>query len=165
VETMSFRTPKNLSLFDLDAQELTVAVTKMVSARKSRASVLMMAEFARRHIERATNWGRIINLSTAGADRLPSEIAYGASKFRAGELHPKCRNRTREVWGDSKHCFAGPGADRMDYGRPGTGDLVHIPLGRIGSPEDVADVVVFLASTQARWLTGQRIYVRGGHGM
>ncbi len=37
------------------------------------------------------------------------------------------------------------------------------PLGRIGQPEDVADVIVFLASGQARWLTGQLIYVGGGH--
>jgi 3-oxoacyl-[acyl-carrier protein] reductase len=43
--------------------------------------------------------------------------------------------------------------------------LPTIPLGRTGDPEDVADVVVFLASHQARWVTGQRIYVGGGHGM
>ncbi|MGD8793574.1 MAG: SDR family oxidoreductase, partial [Anaerolineae bacterium] len=36
------------------------------------------------------------------------------------------------------------------------------PLGRVGAPEDVADVVVFLASEQARWVTGQLIYVGGG---
>jgi len=40
-----------------------------------------------------------------------------------------------------------------------------IPLGRIGQPEDVADVIVFLASEQARWLTGQCLYVGGGHRM
>jgi 3-oxoacyl-[acyl-carrier protein] reductase len=36
------------------------------------------------------------------------------------------------------------------------------PLGRVGAPEDIADVVVFLASEQARWLTGQLLYVGGG---
>jgi 3-oxoacyl-[acyl-carrier protein] reductase len=36
------------------------------------------------------------------------------------------------------------------------------PLGRVGQPDDVADVIVFLASEQARWLTGQLIYVGGG---
>lgn len=40
-----------------------------------------------------------------------------------------------------------------------------IPLGRIGTPEEVADVIVFLASDQARWVTGQTIFVGGGHGM
>jgi 3-oxoacyl-[acyl-carrier protein] reductase len=38
-----------------------------------------------------------------------------------------------------------------------------IPLGRMGRPDDVADVVVFLASEQARWVTGQRLFVGGGH--
>ena len=37
-----------------------------------------------------------------------------------------------------------------------------IPLGRVGKPEDVADVIVFLASEQAHWLTGQLLYVGGG---
>lgn len=37
------------------------------------------------------------------------------------------------------------------------------PLSRIGKPNDVADVIVFLASDQARWLTGQLLYVGGGN--
>ena len=36
------------------------------------------------------------------------------------------------------------------------------PLRRVGEPSDVAEVVVFLASEQARWLTGQLLYVGGG---
>ena len=36
------------------------------------------------------------------------------------------------------------------------------PLRRIGRPEDVADVIVFLASEQAHWVTGQLLYVGGG---
>lgn len=36
------------------------------------------------------------------------------------------------------------------------------PLGRLGQPEDVADVVTFLASEQARWITGQNIQAGGG---
>lgn len=38
-----------------------------------------------------------------------------------------------------------------------------IPLRRVGEPADIADVIVFLASDQARWLTGQVIKVSGGH--
>ena len=41
--------------------------------------------------------------------------------------------------------------------------VATIPLGRMGRPDDVADVVVFLASEQARWVTGQRLFVGGGH--
>lgn len=49
-------------------------------AVNSRAVALMMAEFARRHIERGARWGRIINVSTDGASGFRSEVSYGASK-------------------------------------------------------------------------------------
>ncbi len=39
---------------------------------------------------------------------------------------------------------------------------METPLGRVGAPEDVADVIVCLASEPARWLTGQLLYVGGG---
>ncbi len=40
--------------------------------------------------------------------------------------------------------------------------LKSIPFGRLGAPEEVADVVLFLASPLARWVTGQTIIVDGG---
>lgn len=40
--------------------------------------------------------------------------------------------------------------------------LAQIPFGRFGTPEEVADVIVFLASVRARWITGQTITVDGG---
>lgn len=40
-----------------------------------------------------------------------------------------------------------------------------IALRRVGQPADVADVIVFLASDQARWVTGQVLTVHGGHRM
>lgn len=40
--------------------------------------------------------------------------------------------------------------------------LAGIPFGRLGAPEEVADVVMFLASPLARWVTGQTIVVDGG---
>lgn len=38
----------------------------------------------------------------------------------------------------------------------------HVPLGRAGTPEEVAAVVAFLASDDASYITGQTIYVCGG---
>ena len=40
-----------------------------------------------------------------------------------------------------------------------------IPMNRIGKPNDIANAVVFLASEQASWITGQVIYVNGGKGL
>ena len=38
-----------------------------------------------------------------------------------------------------------------------------VPLGRLGTPEDVANSVVFLASPAASWITGQTLLVNGGN--
>jgi L-rhamnose 1-dehydrogenase len=41
--------------------------------------------------------------------------------------------------------------------------LGHTPLGTFGKPEDVADLVAFLASDRADWITGSRLVVDGGY--
>ena len=57
-----------------------------------------------------------------------------------------------------------PGPIQTGYISPGQEAEIATgtPLGRVGQPEDVADVIVFLASQQAHWLTGQLLYVGGG---
>jgi 3-oxoacyl-[acyl-carrier protein] reductase len=39
------------------------------------------------------------------------------------------------------------------------------PLGRVGEPEDIADVCLFLASDEGRWVTGQTLIASGGLGL
>jgi 3-oxoacyl-[acyl-carrier protein] reductase len=131
----------------------------------TRAPALLMAEFARRQIERGAGWGRIVNVSTAGAYCFPSEISYGASKLA---LEGYTRSAAAELgrWGITVNAVSlGPvqtGWITPELER----EILHtIPMGKIGSPEDVADVIVFLASEQASWVTGQKLYVGGGHGM
>jgi len=131
----------------------------------TRAPALLIAEFARRHIRRDAHWGRIINVSTAGAECFPSEISYGASKYA---LESYARSAAAEL-GKFGICVnvvsLGPVQTGWITPELERAILPTIPLGRIGKPEEVADVIVFLASEQARWLTAQRIYVGGGHGM
>ncbi len=43
------------------------------------------------------------------------------------------------------------------------GTAATIPFARLGQPDDITDVVVFLASEQGRWLTGQVLNAGGGH--
>jgi 3-oxoacyl-[acyl-carrier protein] reductase len=40
--------------------------------------------------------------------------------------------------------------------------ISQTPLGRIGQPNDIADVAVFLASDEARWITGALLQAGGG---
>ena len=43
--------------------------------------------------------------------------------------------------------------------------LEEIPLGRVGQPEDVANVVTFLASDMSSYMTGAIVEINGGRGM
>ena len=40
--------------------------------------------------------------------------------------------------------------------------IARTPLGRVGTPADIASVAVFLASEEARWVTGESLAVSGG---
>lgn len=134
-------------------------------AINSLAVALMMAEFARRHIERDATWGRIINISTDGASCFPSEISYGASKH-ALESYSQAGAVELGPYGTTVNVVS-PGPVQTGYITPELEqtEIPRIPLRRVGQPEDVADVIVFLASEQARWVTEQLIYVGGGHVM
>jgi 3-oxoacyl-[acyl-carrier protein] reductase len=129
----------------------------------SRVVALLMAEYARRHVSRGAVWGRVVNISTDGADCFPGEVSYGASK---AALESYSRSAAVELgqYGITVNVVA-PGPIQTGW-IPADAEqpiVRHIPLGRMGRPEDVADVVVFLTSEQARWLTGQRLFVGGGH--
>jgi 3-oxoacyl-[acyl-carrier protein] reductase len=132
-------------------------------AVNSRAVALLMAEYARRHVSRGAVWGRVVNISTDGADCFPGEVSYGASK---AALESYSRSAAVELgqYGITVNIVA-PGPIQTGW-IPADAEqsiVADIPLGRMGRPDDVADVVVFLASEQARWLTGQRFFVGGGH--
>ena len=134
-------------------------------AVNSRAVALLMAEFARRHIAAGRRWGRIINVSTDGASGHAGAISYGASKH-ALESYSRAAAQELGPYGITVNIVA-PGPIQTGWMSP---ELVSqaaavTPLGRVGQPEDVADAIVLLASEQARWLTGQLLYVGGGHRM
>ena len=132
-------------------------------AVNSLAPALLMAEYARRHVHRGADWGRIVNISTDAADCFPGEVSYGASK---AALESYSRSAAVELgqYGITVTLVA-PGPIQTGW-IPADAEqsiVADIPLGRMGRPDDVADVVVFLASEQARWVTGQRLFVGGGH--
>ena len=133
-------------------------------AANSRAPVILMANFARRIIERQAHWGRIINISADCAWGCPKEISYRASKYA---LESYSRSAAAELgpYGITVNIVS-PGPVQSGYIPPeGEKAVQDIPLRRIGRPEDIANAVVFFASEQASWITGQLLTVHGGHRM
>ncbi len=134
-------------------------------AVNSRAVALMMAEYARRRIEQGKHGGRIINISTDGAPGFAGEISYGASKY-AVESYTRAAAVELGRYGITANIVS-PGPIQTGWIRPELKQqiIVETPLGRVGQPEDVADVIVFLASEQGRWVSGQMISASGGRRM
>ena len=111
-------------------------------------------------------YGRIINItSISGIIGNPGQANYAASK--AG-LIGMTKSMAREVAsrGITANCIA-PGFIKTAM----TGALnekqveqiaQHIPSGVFGAPDDIAAAAVFLASSEARYVTGQTIHVNGG---
>ena len=131
----------------------------------TRAVAILMSKFGGRIVERRKRWGRIINISADCAWGAPMEISYRASKYA---LESYSRSAAAEL---------GPHGITVNIVSPGPvqsgyipleveGELItDIPLKRIGRPEDIANAVVFFASEQAAWVTGQLLFVHGGHRM
>lgn len=134
-------------------------------AVNTRAVALMMAEFARRHLARQATWGRIINLSTDASPSFPGEISYAASKY-AMESYSRAAAWELGGLGVTVNVVS-PGPTDTGWITPEMvpGMEQSTPLRRVGSPDDIADVVAFLASEGARWLTGQVVFAGGGHRM
>ncbi|HVN03309.1 MAG TPA: SDR family oxidoreductase [Bryobacteraceae bacterium] len=129
-------------------------------AVNSRAPALLIAEFARRHSARGTNWGRIISLTTAGAPGFPGEVSYGASK-NAVESYTMAAAAELAPLGITANVLSPPPTDTGWISQEVAAQLAQAtPPLRIAQPEEVAEVIVFLASQQARSITGQRIHMR-----
>jgi 3-oxoacyl-[acyl-carrier protein] reductase len=131
-------------------------------AVNSRAVALLIAEFARRRIERNMYGGCIITISTDGAPGFSHEISYGASKY-AAESYTRAAALELGAYGITANIIS-PGPIQTGWISPELEAQIikDTPLGRVGQLEDVADVIVFLASEQGRWVSGQMISVSGG---
>jgi 3-oxoacyl-[acyl-carrier protein] reductase len=111
-------------------------------------------------------YGRIINItSVVGSSGNAGQSNYAAAKAGVAGM---TRALARELGSRSitVNCVA-PGFVETDMTASLSEEqqktlLAQIPLGHLGKPQDVAHTVVFLASPQASYLTGQEIHVNGG---
>jgi 3-oxoacyl-[acyl-carrier protein] reductase len=166
----TFLPPAELSKDPLFADEYPMRTVTASShdehfAVNSRAVVLLMEEFSRRIISRQANWGRIINISTDGAYCHPSNVSYGASKL-AMEGYTRAAAVELGPYGITVNVIS-PGAVQTGWMPAELEESLRrqYPLRRVGRPEDIARAVVFFASTQADWITGQVLQVGGGNRM
>jgi 3-oxoacyl-[acyl-carrier protein] reductase len=129
-----------------------------------RAVALMIKEYAKRFIRRKGTWGRIINISTDGAQGHASNVSYGASKF-AVESYTRAAAELG-LYGITVNVVS-PGAVQTGWMPSALENELEksYPLRRVGKPEDIANAVVFFASQQADWITGQVLFVGGGNRM
>ncbi|MER8649971.1 MULTISPECIES: SDR family oxidoreductase [unclassified Mesorhizobium] len=139
--------------------EATEADFDHVFGTNAKGTFFVLQEAARR----VRNGGRIIAVSTGGTKMFFTQTAlYLGSK---GAVEQFVRVLSREL---------GPRGITVNALSPGFTDTDLLPerdravaagmspFGRIGAPRDVADVAVFLASDEARWLTGENIQAGGG---
>jgi 3-oxoacyl-[acyl-carrier protein] reductase len=131
----------------------------------SRSVALMTAEYAKRHIEGNVKWGRIINITTDGARCHASNVSYGASKY-AIESYTRSAATELGPYGITVNVIS-PGAVQTGWmPKEIEKDLSeNYSLRRVGRPEDIAKAIIFFASEQADWITGQVLYVGGGNRM
>ena len=110
--------------------------------------------------------GSIVNLSSMHASRgLPGLDRLRSRQRRSRGLDTERGDGTGTLDPGERRC-SGPGGDATGAGRFPNYSRERVaarnPMGRVGFPADVADVVIFLLSDTSRYMTGQVLHVDGG---
>lgn len=150
---------------DTDApfDQLDASILDAYYAVNIRGTILLSIEFARRF--RHASAGRIINLTSGqGVAAMPGKLPYVTTK---GAIEAFTITLATEV------AARGITVNAVDPGPTDTGWisanpelkkhlLQSAPFGRLGQPADAANMIAFLASEAAAWITGQIMHSRGG---
>ena len=128
--------------------------------------LLFVTQAAEKHLGQG---GSVINISSAITSMLPANSSvYSATKGAVdaitGVLAKELGPRGIRVNAILPGIVVTEGSQAAGFtgGEFEVGLIAQTPLGRSGQPDDIGDVATFLASEDARWLTGERITASGG---
>jgi len=157
----------NAGIFAFDPLE---AVTEDEFHREFNTNVLgpiLTIQEALKHF--GAEGGSVINISSVvSTSAVPNSVVYSATKGAVDSIARvlgtelaarKIRVNTIAPGGVETEGSHSLGMIGSDFEKQIVADT---PMGRLGQPEDIARVAVFLASDDARWLTGERIAASGG---
>jgi 3-oxoacyl-[acyl-carrier protein] reductase len=141
-------------------QPVTAATWSQQFTVDAMGAALMISEFARRHIARGADWGRIIGLTSGGDLGFPEEVSYGAAKAAqtnytmsaALELAPYGITANMVYPPVTDTSWVTDAVRKAVAARP---ELIHI-----ASPAEVAEVIAYLASDAAALITANVITLR-----
>jgi 3-oxoacyl-[acyl-carrier protein] reductase len=153
-------TPARHDHFGRPMQALTADTFDTQFAVDARATALLIGEYARRHIARAAQWGRIVTLTSGGSDGFPTEVSYGAAKA-ALENFTMSAAHELGCYGITANAVYPPVTDTgwvTSEIRASASE--QSPLRHVAQPEDVARVIALLCGDDAGFLTGNVIRMR-----
>ncbi len=153
-------TPSSTDRHGRSLQPVTAETWTQQFTVDATGAALMISEFARRHVARGADWGRIVGLTSGGDLGFPGEVSYGAAKAAqtnytmsaALELAPFgiTANMVHPPVTDT-----GWVTDTVRQEVAARAELIHI-----ASPAEVAEVIAYLASDAAALITANVITLR-----
>jgi len=153
-------TPSQADRLGRSLQPVTAATWEQQFKVDAMAAALMISEFARRHIARGADWGRIIGLTSGGDLGFPEEVSYGAAKA-AQTNYTMSAALELAPFGITANVVYPPVTDtgwvtdavRQEVAR-------HRELIHIATPAEVAEVIAYLASDAAGLITANVLTLR-----
>ena len=141
-------------------KRVTAATHDQVFWVDARGGALLISEFARRHMSRQSEWGRIIGLTSGSPLGFPSEVSYGAAKA-ALENYTMSAAFELSEFGITANIVYPPVTDtgwvnaQVREFVSDSSDFLHIV-----EPEEVAKMIAFLCSDHAWLITANVIHLR-----
>jgi 3-oxoacyl-[acyl-carrier protein] reductase len=150
--------PEATDRFGRAKNPVTTRTLDQVFSVDARAAALLIAEFARRHVARRGQWGRVVGLTSGDGDGFPEEVSYGAAK--AAQVNFTLSAATELArYGVTANVVHPPITD-TGWISPQTAATARSAGRRVATPKEVAEVIAYLASDSAALITGNVIRLR-----